>query len=46
MNNLRASSGNTAGNYISVDQLVSTFSSVPSLIAFAQLCRDPSWNSR
>ncbi|XP_010067541.2 anaphase-promoting complex subunit 1 isoform X5 [Eucalyptus grandis] len=46
MTNLRASSGNTAGNYISVDQLVSTFSSVPSLIAFAQLCRDPSWNSR
>ncbi|KAI6705445.1 hypothetical protein NL676_008407 [Syzygium grande] len=46
MTNLRASSGNTAGNYISVDQLVSTFSSVPSLIAFARLCRDPSWNSR
>ncbi|MED6170431.1 hypothetical protein PIB30_030855 [Stylosanthes scabra] len=29
-----------------VDQLVSTFSSDPSLIAFAQLCCDPSWNSR
>ncbi|XP_065870277.1 anaphase-promoting complex subunit 1 isoform X2 [Euphorbia lathyris] len=29
-----------------VDQLVSTFSSNPSLIAFAQLCCDPSWNSR
>ncbi|XP_030534487.1 anaphase-promoting complex subunit 1 isoform X4 [Rhodamnia argentea] len=46
MTNSRASSGDSAGNYISVDQLVSTFSSVPSLIAFAQLCRDPSWNSR
>ncbi|XAR71918.1 hypothetical protein NMG60_11018372 [Bertholletia excelsa] len=31
---------------ISIDQLVSTFSSDPSLIAFAQLCCDPSWNSR
>lgn len=31
---------------ISVDQLVSTFSSDPSLIAFAQLCCDPSWNNR
>ncbi|KAF5187769.1 Anaphase-promoting complex subunit, partial [Thalictrum thalictroides] len=29
-----------------VDQLVSTFSSDPSLIAFAQLCCDPSWDSR
>ncbi|XP_015931282.1 anaphase-promoting complex subunit 1 isoform X1 [Arachis duranensis] len=29
-----------------VDQLVSTFSSDPSLIAFAQLCCDPSWYSR
>lgn len=31
---------------VAVDQLVSTFSSDPSLIAFAQLCCDPSWNSR
>ncbi|XP_059457851.1 anaphase-promoting complex subunit 1 [Corylus avellana] len=31
---------------VTVDQLVSTFSSDPSLIAFAQLCCDPSWNSR
>ncbi|EXB88404.1 Anaphase-promoting complex subunit 1 [Morus notabilis] len=31
---------------ITVDQLVATFSSDPSLIAFAQLCCDPSWNSR
>ncbi|XP_048495602.1 anaphase-promoting complex subunit 1 isoform X2 [Beta vulgaris subsp. vulgaris] len=29
-----------------VDHLVSTFSSDPSLIAFAQLCCDSSWNSR
>ncbi|KAI4306844.1 hypothetical protein L6164_030088 [Bauhinia variegata] len=29
-----------------IDQLVSTFSSDPSLIAFAQLCCDPSWNNR
>ncbi|KAK9683476.1 hypothetical protein RND81_10G143700 [Saponaria officinalis] len=29
-----------------VAQLVSTFSSDPSLIAFAQLCSDSSWNSR
>ncbi|CAK9173534.1 unnamed protein product [Ilex paraguariensis] len=29
-----------------VEQLVSTFSSDPSLNAFAQLCCDPSWNSR
>ncbi|CAL5412771.1 unnamed protein product [Camellia sinensis] len=29
-----------------VDQLVGTFSSNPSLVAFAQLCDDPSWNSR
>lgn len=29
-----------------IDQLVSTFSSDPSLIAFAQLCSDPSWNKR
>ncbi|RVW42311.1 Anaphase-promoting complex subunit 1 [Vitis vinifera] len=31
---------------VTVDQLVSTFSSDPSLIAFAQLCCDPSWNGR
>lgn len=31
---------------VTVDQLVSTFSSDPSLIAFAQLCCDPSWNMR
>ena len=31
---------------VTVDQLVGTFSSDPSLIAFAQLCCDPSWNSR
>ncbi|GLT54489.1 hypothetical protein SLA2020_276820 [Shorea laevis] len=31
---------------VTVDQLVSTFSSDPSLIAFAQLCCDPSWSSR
>ncbi|KAG9443865.1 hypothetical protein H6P81_015205 [Aristolochia fimbriata] len=29
-----------------VDQLISTFSSDPSLIAFAQLCSDSSWNNR
>nr|POE46089.1 anaphase-promoting complex subunit 1 [Quercus suber] len=39
------SSGSGPGS-ITVDQLVSTFSSDPSLIAFAQLCCDPSWNSR
>ncbi|KAF3433403.1 hypothetical protein FNV43_RR24505 [Rhamnella rubrinervis] len=31
---------------ITVDQLVGTFSSDPSLIAFAQFCCDPSWKSR
>ncbi|VFQ77471.1 unnamed protein product [Cuscuta campestris] len=31
---------------ITLDQLVSTFSSDPSLTAFAQLCCNPSWNSR
>ncbi|KAJ9175912.1 hypothetical protein P3X46_014412 [Hevea brasiliensis] len=39
-------SGNSGLGAVSVDQLVSTFSSDPSLIAFAQLCCDPSWNSR
>ncbi|GAA0138654.1 hypothetical protein LIER_00357 [Lithospermum erythrorhizon] len=31
---------------VTLDQLVSTFSSDPSLIAFAQLCCDPSWCGR
>ncbi|XP_038722804.1 anaphase-promoting complex subunit 1 [Tripterygium wilfordii] len=31
---------------VTVDQLVSTFSSDPSLIAFAQLCCNPSWSNR
>lgn len=31
---------------VALDQLVSTFSSDPSLIAFAQLCCDRSWNNR
>ncbi|XP_068662507.1 anaphase-promoting complex subunit 1 isoform X2 [Aristolochia californica] len=31
---------------VKVDQLISTFSSDPSLIAFAQLCCDSSWNNR
>lgn len=31
---------------VTVDQLVSAFSSDPSLIAFAQLCCDPSWNCK
>ncbi|XP_019433711.1 PREDICTED: anaphase-promoting complex subunit 1 [Lupinus angustifolius] len=31
---------------VTVDQLVGTFSSDPSLIAFAQLCCDPSWHNR
>ncbi|KAI3988958.1 hypothetical protein MKX01_016529 [Papaver californicum] len=38
--------GNSELSMFKVDQLVSTFSSDPSLIAFAQLCCDPSWNSR
>ncbi|XP_026414673.1 anaphase-promoting complex subunit 1-like [Papaver somniferum] len=38
--------GNSELGLFKVDQLVSTFSSDPSLIAFAQLCCDPSWNSR
>ncbi|XVE99778.1 hypothetical protein REPUB_Repub03eG0230500 [Reevesia pubescens] len=37
---------NNGPGAVSVDQLVSTFSSDPSLIAFAQLCCDLSWNSR
>ncbi|KAG8651462.1 hypothetical protein MANES_07G131200v8 [Manihot esculenta] len=39
-------SGKSGLSSVSVDQLVSTFSSDPSLIAFAQLCCDPSWNCR
>ncbi|KAM6598818.1 anaphase-promoting complex subunit 1 [Cannabis sativa] len=38
--------GSNGPGSVTVDQLVSTFSSDPSLIAFAQLCCDPSWNSR
>ncbi|KAA3482027.1 anaphase-promoting complex subunit 1 isoform X1 [Gossypium australe] len=37
---------NNGSGAVTVDQLVSTFSSDPSLIAFAQLCCDLSWNSR
>ncbi|KAK2985961.1 hypothetical protein RJ640_028279 [Escallonia rubra] len=45
--NLRASTpSNSSSCAVTVDQLVSTFSSDPSLIAFAQLCSDPSWNSK
>ncbi|KAF6170410.1 hypothetical protein GIB67_014340 [Kingdonia uniflora] len=48
--NLRASTGSIRDNsqqgLLRVDQLISTFSSDPSLIAFAQLCCDPSWSSR
>lgn len=41
------STNNNSGlGSVAVDQLVSTFSSDPSLIAFAQLCCDASWNSR
>ncbi|XP_021295540.1 anaphase-promoting complex subunit 1 [Herrania umbratica] len=47
---LRASNPSNNSNNgpaaVTVDQLVSTFSSDPSLIAFAQLCCDLSWNSR
>ncbi|XP_072985105.1 anaphase-promoting complex subunit 1 isoform X1 [Typha latifolia] len=45
-------SGSTAGfsslehDSFKIDQLVSTFSADPSLISFAQLCCDSSWNSR
>lgn len=39
-------SGTEHTGAVTVDQLVSTFSSDPSLIAFAQLCCDPSWKSR
>lgn len=41
-----ASTYNSKGpSSATVDQLVGTFSSDPSLIAFAQLCCDPSWNN-
>lgn len=40
------SSGQNGPGSVTVDQLVGTFSSDPSLIAFAQLCCDPSWKSR
>ncbi|KAM7271463.1 hypothetical protein ACFE04_030677 [Oxalis oulophora] len=50
LKSLRASDSNSDGQSgpgsVTVDQLVSTFSSDPSLIAFAQLCCNPSWNSR
>ncbi|PPD81551.1 hypothetical protein GOBAR_DD21537 [Gossypium barbadense] len=50
LTSLRAGyTGNNSNNgsaAVTVDQLVSTFSSDPSLIAFAQLCCDLSWNSR
>ncbi|KAK6929487.1 Anaphase-promoting complex subunit 1, middle domain [Dillenia turbinata] len=41
-----SSSGHMVAGSVTVEQLVRTFSSDPSLIAFAQLCCDPSWNSR
>ncbi|KAJ4825076.1 hypothetical protein Tsubulata_040463 [Turnera subulata] len=37
--------GHRGSSSVTVDQLISTFSSDPSLIAFAQLCCDPLWNS-
>lgn len=40
------STGDNGPGSVTVDQLVATFSSDPSLIAFAQLCCDPSWKSR
>ncbi|XP_042491370.1 anaphase-promoting complex subunit 1 isoform X2 [Macadamia integrifolia] len=50
LTSLRACTASIRGNdepgSFKVDQLVSTFSTDPSLIAFAQLCCDPSWNSR
>ncbi|XP_031380609.1 anaphase-promoting complex subunit 1 isoform X2 [Punica granatum] len=46
LKNSRAYNANRGDGYVSLDQLVSTFSSDPSLIAFSQLCCDPSWNSR
>ncbi|KAJ9683860.1 hypothetical protein PVL29_016384 [Vitis rotundifolia] len=50
LTSLRTSGSSTSDHSgpgsVTVDQLVSTFSSDPSLIAFAQLCCDPSWNGR
>ncbi|TQD83379.1 hypothetical protein C1H46_031089 [Malus baccata] len=40
------SSGDNGPGSVTVDQLVGTFSSDPSLLAFAQLCCDPSWKSK
>uniref|UniRef100_A0A2P2JSX6 Anaphase-promoting complex subunit 1 n=4 Tax=Rhizophora mucronata TaxID=61149 RepID=A0A2P2JSX6_RHIMU len=42
----RKINGHRKSGSVMVDQLVSTFSSDPSLIAFAQLCCDHSWNGR
>ncbi|KAM1253481.1 hypothetical protein ACFX2J_041359 [Malus domestica] len=39
-------SGDNGPGSVTVDQLVGTFSSDPSLLAFAQLCCDPSWKSK
>eukprot|EP00268_Persea_americana_P044215 TRINITY_DN4466_c0_g1_i1.p1 TRINITY_DN4466_c0_g1~~TRINITY_DN4466_c0_g1_i1.p1 ORF type:complete len:1760 (-),score=299.95 TRINITY_DN4466_c0_g1_i1:451-5376(-) len=41
-----SSSSNSLPDSFKADQLISTFSADPSLIAFAQLCCDPSWHSR
>ncbi|KAJ6768158.1 hypothetical protein OIU74_021929 [Salix koriyanagi] len=41
-----STSDNSGPGSVTVDQLVSAFSSDPSLIAFAQLCCDPSWNCK
>ncbi|KAK9124538.1 hypothetical protein Sjap_014140 [Stephania japonica] len=42
----RGSEGNGESGLFDVDQLVSTFSSDPSLIAFAKVFCDSAWNSR
>ncbi|XP_048325794.2 anaphase-promoting complex subunit 1 isoform X1 [Ziziphus jujuba] len=42
----QCTNGGSRPGSVTVDQLVSTFSSDPSLIAFAQLCCDPSLKSR
>ncbi|XP_022745935.1 anaphase-promoting complex subunit 1-like isoform X2 [Durio zibethinus] len=41
-----SNNSNSGPGAVTVEQLVSTFSSDPSLIAFAQLCCDLSWNGR
>nr|GMD02091.1 anaphase-promoting complex subunit 1 [Ipomoea batatas] len=46
LTHLRASASSKSIAGITVDQLVSAFSSDPSLTAFAQLCCNPSWNTR